>query len=247
MYYSKRDYVELYFNTINGCEPNEELKPYENSFYELMSKYELFSRYEAEDSCKYMENIIRLLKRYQIDDHLINRALIDVIGNDNSNLTIFFYTLYSVLLPKEMERINLQEYITDFYYILINNYAHKEGRSNLNFILSRMNLDKFKELMLHVDASYKEKLYTNPKDFSPKMCILAVIISNIYLNDGNYEIIDKYLDNPNYYLGKLRLNGYIGEYQEHSFEFLSNYWVKDLFYSINEFINDHHDKKMIIK
>ena len=39
MYYSKRDYVELYFDTINGCEPNEELKPYENSFYELMSKY----------------------------------------------------------------------------------------------------------------------------------------------------------------------------------------------------------------
>lgn len=246
MYYSKRDYVELYFNTVNGCELNEELKPYENSFRVLMSKYELFSRYNGDESRKYMENIIRLLTRYKIDDNLINRALVEVIGHENSNLDIFFYTLYSVLLPKEMERISLQEYITSFYYILINNYAHKNEKANLNFILHRMNIDKFKELMLHVDECNKDKLY-DPIDFSPKICLLAVIISNIYLNDGNYEMIDRYLEDPDYYLSKLKLNGYIGEHNKHSYEFLSNLWVNKLFYSINDFINDNHEKKIIIK
>ena len=182
MYYGLSGYKELYQRAKKNHLPEkcvEELGPYRNSIFNLVSKFDLFSnQYSNKESCKYMENIIRLLTRYQVNDNLINKALMNVVGHKAYNLDFIFYTVYSIVQPKEMERICLKEYITSFYHILLNNFSYNFDREELNNLFNDITVLDLKNILLYLNNSNIPKIYED--NYYPKLYLLAIIISYIY-------------------------------------------------------------------
>jgi hypothetical protein len=249
MYLTKGDYKELYYSIKDNYSLNKynEFEPFRNNLYHMFDPYPLFSdKYDIDISCKYMDQVIRFLSRYNLTEPIINDNLVNIVGNEIANTDIFFYSIYSVIEPKEMVRISLEEYIRSFFKILMNNYNLNNMLYTEEMIINNfkdIKIDKFKSLLEYLAKSKIENLYDDNERII-KYGVLAIIVGDIYANNKDYHNIDTYLDNTDYYINKLALNGYITNYNN-SYEFIMWDYTKILFGQIDSFINDN--KKKTIK
>ena len=249
MYLNKGDYKELYYSIKDNYTLNKysEYEPYRKNLYHMLDPYPLFSdKYDIDESCKYMEKVIRFFNMYHITDYIINDNLVNIVGNGIANTDIFFYSMYSIIEPKEMVRISLQEYISSFYKILMNNFNRNNILYTEEMIINNfrdIKIDKFKSLLEYLSKSKIDDLYDDNERII-KYGLLAVIVGDIYYKDKNYSNIDTFLENPDYYINKLALNGYITNYTN-SYEFITWDYTKRLFVNIEGFINEN--KKKVIK
>ena len=103
MYLNKGDYKELYYSIKDNYTLNKysEYEPYRKNLYHMLDPYPLFSdKYDIDESCKYMEKVIRFFNMYHITDYIINDNLVNVVWNNIANTDIFFYSIYSVVETK---------------------------------------------------------------------------------------------------------------------------------------------------
>ena len=68
---------------------------------------------------------------------------------------------------------------------------------------------------------------------------------DVYLNNKDYSNIDKYLNNIEYYVNKLFLNGKMID-ERYSSDFFTSDFCRPLFDNIDSFINDSYGKKAIM-
>ncbi len=249
MYLNRGAYRELYLCLKDGMLLNrfKEFEPYKNSLYYMFTNFDLFSdKYDVEYSCKYMENVIRLVTRYNIDDSIINSELVYAAGSRTANLDMFFYIIYSIVEPKEMVRINIPEYVSSFYHILLDNFRENNSMyKNMKAAkYNNINIEEFKELMLFFNDCNLTNI-CSADDMIIRYCVLAVIVADTYANNKDYNNIIKFISNTEYYMSKLSLNGYHYENIKYSYDFLSEFYLKDLYNNIDNFINDSYGKKVI--
>ena len=246
MYLTKGDYKELYYSIIDNysLDRYKEYEPIRKSLYYMFKNFDLFSnKYDMDASCKYMEKVIRFLTMYNIPDDIINENLVDVVGNRIANTDMFFYSIYSFVKPNEMVRISLQEYITAFYQLFLNNYRHW-NKLYINEIIEdnfkNIKIDELKDILTYLSRSKIFNIY-DANDLTLKYGILAIVIGDIYVNNKDYNNIDTYLEKPEYYINKLALNGYVST-EDFTYAFFNWDYIKNLFNNIDSFINDNRKK-----
>ena len=249
MYLNRGAYRELYLNLKDGVllDRFKEFAPYKNSLYYMFTKFDLFSdEDDIEESCNYMEKVIRFVTRYNIDENIINKNLVDVVGDRIANIDMFFYSIYSFVEPKEMVRISLQEYITAFYQLILNNFRYWNKFYTSDVIennFKHIKIEKLKDILSYIAKSKIFNIHDN-KDLTIKYGILAIIVGDIYVNNKDYNNIDTYLDKADYYINKLALNGYVSD-ENYSYAFFTWDYIKELFNNIDNFINDNRKKKIL--
>ena len=253
MYLTTGSYRELYLCLKDKMliDKFNEYQPYFNTLYNMIAIFNLFSNvYNTEQSCRYMEKVIRFVTRYKIDDNIIDENLINFVKDTGrANTDIFFFMIYSFVKPEEMVKISYKEYFTSFYILLISNFNHWDRLRNDKNIFNWINnikIDKLKNIILYLLNSNVEKL-DDVMEAKMNYSMLAIISCDIYLYDKDYKNIDKYLSDFNYYNDKLKLNSFFnGDYNNY-FDFMNGEFNKYLFDNIDSFINDDYNKKAIIR
>ena len=250
----KRDYKDFYYSFRFDImhDKFKAYEPYKIALHNLFTAFDFYNMWNVDINKRYIEKVIRLVTRNNITDDRIDENLVKVIKNTGrmGSPDIFFEMIYAIVDPKEISKINVVKLVRAFYLLLIDSMYQWESDSKDEKLLEpyrNVRIDKFRDLMLHVyslniDSAFKQKR-DSVADDTTKLYILCNIIAYIYLYDKGYELIDKFVNNSDYYLSKLRLDGM---FYEPGYSTLDDDMGNLFFYQIEEFINDNYHKGSIL-
>ena len=252
----KREFKMFYYNfksDIKCLNPAyNEYKPYGQALHTLFNAFDLYQSLDSKISQRYIEKVLHLVIRNNITDDRIDDNLVKVIRNTGRTgcPDLFFDVLYPIVDPVSISNINVTNLVFAFYTLLIDSMYEWEDNAKDDKLMNpyrNLKLDKFRELMLYVysinvDNMFGKNRYSIPTD-TTKLYILCNILAYIYLYDRDYILIEKFVNNSDYYLEKLRMNGMLFE---PGYSKLDEEMGNKFFNLIEDFMTDDYQQSPIL-
>ncbi len=247
MEYFSNDYCNICNLIINRIPLND--TPYsdlcgkEELLYVFINRFRssLFNTKSLKESCNYVEAVIKLVKNDSLTIDDLDEEVIKFFLSAIYPLDERLYLLYAAILPKELSKKEFVNFLLSFSRLieewkLFNIYVFD---SNLDptYKPFKSHYPKYDELMNKLSEltnKYGDKIFNND--------LTTIIIAYAYLNQ-DYSILDRYFSNPNRYIERILLNGYISKYSQHK-EMFFDYKVKFLFKNLNVIFDD---SKILVK
>ncbi len=236
--YSKCSFEEIYCLISNHDKENiERLYPELIPYYDTLDKaINIYSkRYEksldSNDKCKWVSCILIYIEITNNKELIINDDIIDLIGEPSTmGLVVYLYKYIGLMYPEDFVKHNVDIYISEFYEIARNILLDDKILSKIknNEYSFNPRLTRLLNTLLIIDRKHRG-FYTS----TPHRFMLLIVASYCHANNIEYDMAFNYINNPDYYMDKLYVNGFITYDESGRYIWKGN--TKDAaFQSINE-------------
>ncbi len=249
--YTNDDLLHIYKYIVN--KNNEaieskypELIKYTDKLYLVLNYYlkryivNYNSRYEI---VEWVSGIISFINLTNNKDFILDEDIVDLIGDPRYfNFSDYVFRYISLVYPEDMINHNINIYISQLYNLL--RYIVNKGDivikkslisafSNNPTLVNLLNV--LKDIRLNHFEFYKNDYYRS---------IMMLIVSSCYYNNSDYNIVYNYINNPDFYINKLILNGFIVvDYKNKIYKWKKEA-KKNVFLTANELFREN---KLMIK
>jgi len=247
MEYFSNDYNNIFNLIINRISlsdtPYSNLCGKEKILYTFINRFKdsLFYTTSVKKSCDYIEAVIKLVTNDSLNFKLLNEDVIDFFLSSSYQLDEGLYLLYAAVYPEELSKKEFTNYLLSISRLvdewnLFNIYVF-DNNLDPTFRSFKSGFPRYDELinrLTELANKYTDKLFSND--------LTTIIIAYAYLKH-DYRILYCFFNNPNRYIERILLNGYISKYSNHK-EMFFDYKVKFLFENLNMIFDD---SKILIK
>lgn len=220
------DYIDKFYYVLNYC-----LKRY-------IDNYE--SRYEI---VEWVSGMISFINITNNKEFVLDGDIVDLIGDPRYfNFSDYALRYICLVYPEDMINHNINIYISQLYNLLryivnkgdiVNKKSLISVFSNNPTLVNLLNI--LKDIRLNHFEFYKNDYYRS---------IMMLIVSSCYYNNSDYNIVYNYINNPDFYINKLILNGFIVvDYKNKIYKWKKEA-KKNVFLSANELFREN---KVMIK
>ena len=222
----------------------------ENKYPELVESYDqlyrvlnlYFSKYIINRSCRHvmMEWVFGTLLFIKLTNNkelIINDDIVDMIGEPSKfDFSDYVFRYISLFYPDDMVKYNINVYISHMYNVLrymINTENIIDNKLMNNTFSNNPSLMKLLRILEDIRFNHYDIYEKGSYRF-----VLMLIVSYCYYKKTDYKILYNYITDPNKYIDKLDLNGYINIVDK---DFVQ--WYKDkkeqVFLDANNFFQEN--------